>query len=368
MLNKINIYILKRFLFYFFITFIIIASILFIGDFVEQFRKSTGKNVPLNIILQLTAYNFPSLISFSLPITAFFGSVISYLSLIRNSESIIIETMGKSNMQFLLSPIILYLIIGILFVTTVNPLITIFEERYSQLEYRYINKVDKYASITKNGIWLKQENSENNLSSVLYAKKIKNRGQNLIDFMVLEYDSNGSFNGRLDGEMATLKDGYWEMHNTQVTPKYEEAFYKDKIYYKTNINIEDITDSLSPPTSISIWRLVTFINFLEGLGYSAIDFKMHFYNLVLMPFFILSLVFLSSSLVINLKQNDKFGKIFFYAFLLIFIIYFLSNLFDALGNSSQIHPFASKAILPIIVTCLSLLIYQYSIFKRKKII
>ena len=58
MLNKINIYILKKFLFSFLITFIVFAVILFIGDFVEQFRKSAGRNIPLNIITQLTLFNF----------------------------------------------------------------------------------------------------------------------------------------------------------------------------------------------------------------------------------------------------------------------------------------------------------------------
>ena len=57
MLNKLNIYIFKRFL-YSIITFIIFAAILFIGDFVEQLRKSTGKNISLRIIFQLTTLNF----------------------------------------------------------------------------------------------------------------------------------------------------------------------------------------------------------------------------------------------------------------------------------------------------------------------
>ena len=54
MFSKINYYIFKKFLYSFLITFIILAAILFIGDFVEQFRKTAGKNVPLNIILNDT--------------------------------------------------------------------------------------------------------------------------------------------------------------------------------------------------------------------------------------------------------------------------------------------------------------------------
>ena len=57
MLNKINIYIFYRF-FYSFKTTFTILIIIFVGDFVEQFRKSAGKNVPIKIIFQLAALNF----------------------------------------------------------------------------------------------------------------------------------------------------------------------------------------------------------------------------------------------------------------------------------------------------------------------
>ena len=358
MLNKINIYILKKFFYSFLLTFVVLSTILFIGDFVEQFRKSAGKEIPINIIFQLTALNFPNLIYFTLPLTVFAGSIIAFILLIRGSEKIIINSVGISNLKIALPAIVLYLFLGIFFILVANPLMSIFDERYSELEYKYIDRVDKFASITKNGLWLKQDNLEKKLSSVLYAQNIRDQGKHLVDFMILEYDQNGSFHGRLDGSSARLEQGYWIMTDTQISPKYGSAIFEKRTRYKTNIKPEDITDSLSSPKSISIWRLVTFIGFLEGLGYSAIDFKLHFYDLVFMPFFMASLVLLASSLIRNLKQNDKFTKTIIYSLILIFVIYFLSNLLNALGSTSQIHPFASKAILPILIIFFSIILYQ----------
>ena len=54
MTGKINLYILKRFFYCFAITFLVFGTLIFIGDFVEQFRKATGKNIPINIIFKLT--------------------------------------------------------------------------------------------------------------------------------------------------------------------------------------------------------------------------------------------------------------------------------------------------------------------------
>lgn len=367
MFNKINYYIFKKFLYSFLITFIILASIIFIGDFVEQFRKTAGKNVPFNIILQLTIFNFPNIIAYTLPITSFFSSVLALLILIRNSELTVISGMGISNIKTILPALILHFFIGITFITLVNPLIAIFDDRYSNLKYEYIDRVDKFASITKNGLWLKQDNYETNLTSVLYAKSTEQEGKVLNSFMLLEYDDNGAFNGRIDGKKAKLNDGYWEMFEIQITPKYGDTIYQNYLNYKTNIKPEDISDSLSSPSSISIWRLLTFINFLEELGYSAIDFKMHLYSLISLPFFISTLVLLAFCLVQGIKQNDKFSKTIIISLIIIFFLYFISNLLNALGSTSQIHPVVANFSMPVITFTMAILIYQYWELQRKKV-
>ncbi len=368
MFNKINYYIFKNFLYSFLITFLILSTILFIGDFVEQFRKSAGKDVPVNIILQLAIFNFPNLINYTIPITSFFGSILALIILIRNSESIALSGMGVSNLKTIFPAIVLYFFIGIIFITLANPLISLFDDKYSELKYEYIDRVDKFASITKNGLWLKQDNYNNGLSSVLYAKETEDQGNTVYNFMLIEYDNKGSFYGRIDGEKAKLNNGYWEMFEVQISPRYGETSFINELKYSTNIKSEDISDSLSSPSSISIWRLMTFISFLEELGYSAVDFKMHLYELISLPFFISSLVFLAFSLVQGLKQNDKISKTIISSLIVIFFLYFISNLLDALGSTEQIHPFIANFSMPIITFLIATTFYQYSELKRKKII
>ena len=211
----------------------------------------------------------------------FFAALLTYVLLIKNSEFLVISSVGISNIKVLIPAIIIYFLIGIFFVTIINPLSAVFYDRYSELEYKYIEKSDKFASITKNGIWLKQFNSEKNMSSVLYAQQISNNGSTLLNFMLLEYDEKGAFQGRLDGKRAYLENGFWAMDNVQISPKYSQASFKVKLKYATNIKTSDITNSLSSPDSISVWKMGKFINFLEDLGYSAREFKLYYYNLII---------------------------------------------------------------------------------------
>ena len=111
-----------------------------------------------------------------------------------------------------------------------------------------------------------------------------------------------------------------------------------------------------------------FINFLEDLGYSALEFKLYYYNLIILPFFLSFLTVLASSLVADLKQNSKITKIIISSFILIFVIYFLSNLLDALGASSQLSPFIAKITTPIFVLLVSFIFFNHSYLKRKRII
>ena len=368
MLSKINIYLAKNFFVSFVIVFVVFASLLIIGDFVEQFRKSTGKDVPIKIIFQLAVFNFFSLVEFILPIVTFFAALLTFILLIRNSEYLIISSVGISNMRLLIPAVIIYFILGIFFVIIINPLSAVFYDRYTELEYKYIAKSDKFASITKNGIWLKQFNIDKNISSVLYAQQVSNSGTTLLNFMLLEYDEKGTYQGRLDGKKAYLKDGFWTMKEVQISPKYDQASFNDKFRYSTNIKSSDITNSLSSPDSISIWKMGKFINFLEDLGYSARDFKLYYYNLIILPFFLSFLTILASSLVNDLKQNSKLTKTILTAFILIFIIYFISNLLDALSSTSQISPLVAKISTPIFVLIVSLLFFNYSYLKRKKLL
>ena len=365
MFSKINIYLSRKFFISFVIVFLIFAALLIIGDFVEQFRKSTGKNVPLEIIVQLAVFNFFSLVEFIIPIVAFFAALLTFILLIKNSEFLIIHSVGISNIKVLIPPVIIYFLIGIFFIAIINPLSAVFYDRYTELEYRYIAKSDKFASITKNGIWLKQYNYDKNISSVLYAQQISNSGKTLHNFMLLEYDDKGTFQGRLDGIEANLENGFWEMNNVQISPKYRQASYISNHKYATNIKPSDITNSLSSPESISIWKMGKFINFLEDLGYSAREFKLYYYNLIVLPFFISFLTILASSLVVGLKHNSNITKIIITSFVLIFVIYFLSNLLDALGSSSQVSPLIAKITTPIFVMMLSFIFFNYSYLKRK---
>ena len=115
---------------------------------------------------------------------------------------------------------------------------------------------------------------------------------------------------------------------------------------------------------MSFLQLGSFIYILEKLGYSANDYKVYFYNILLMPLIIIGFVLLANSIVIDIKQNDKFARIIVTSFLLIFIYYFISNLMNTLGSNSKFSPFLSSLITPCLLITLSFIVSRYKTLKK----
>ena len=99
---------MKNFIYTFLIVFILFTLLIFFSDLIEQFRKSTNKNVPVEIIFRLTFLNAPFLSFNTLPVVVFFSTIFCYLKLIRSSEYIILGSSGISSLQLTKVPIIFF--------------------------------------------------------------------------------------------------------------------------------------------------------------------------------------------------------------------------------------------------------------------
>ncbi len=364
MISKLDIYLFKNFIYTFLIVFTLFTLLIFFSDLLEQFRKSANKNVPIGIIFRLTFLNAPFLSFNTLPIVVFFSTIFCYLKLIRSSEYIILGSSGISSLQLTKVPIIFFFSVSLIFLFIINPLSAIFQKDFQDLDYKYIKRVDRLTSISKNGIWLMQENTMG-ITNIIYAKSIEDDGATLIDFMLLEYNLNNELSGRIDGEIAKLGSEKWSMNNLLLTRQDENPVYHEYFEYNAFISTEDIKNSLSAPEMMSFLQLGSFIYILEKLGYSANDYKIYFYNILLMPLIIVGFVLLANSIVIDIKQNDKFTKVIATSFLLIFIYYFISNLMNTLGSNAKFAPFLSTLITPCLLIALSVIVSRYKSLSKK---
>ena len=140
MFSKLNIYLSKNFIYSFLLIFTLFTVLIFFSDLIEQFRKSTNKDVPLNVILKLTFLNAPSLSFSTLPIVVFFSSILCYLKLIRSSEYIIMGSSGISYFQLTTAPAAIFFLVALFFVLIINPISAVSQKEFQELDYKYIKR------------------------------------------------------------------------------------------------------------------------------------------------------------------------------------------------------------------------------------
>ena len=90
-----------------------------------------------------------------------------------------------------------------------------------------------------------QDNNKKNVSSILNSKTIEKEGKILNNFMILEYNQQGSFTGRLNGKKAELENGYWILHDVTEYPRYSDSKFHNELVYETSIKYQDISNSLN---------------------------------------------------------------------------------------------------------------------------
>ena len=104
-------------------------------------------------------------------------------------------------------------------------------------------------------------------------------------------------------------------------------------------------------TSLSIFELNDLKNKYKDINYSSIEVDSAIQKIISFPFYLMLMTILSSTIMMNIKQNKT--KVFHLIFgiLISVIIYYLSFFFEELGKNEQI-PIEISIWVPLIIIML----------------
>ena len=289
-----------------------------------------------------------------------YGSLFFFgLNLIRNSEKIIIGSIGISNLKLAVPVVVLYFFIGIFFITVANPLISLLEERYSQLEYKYIDKVDKFASITKNGLWIKDTNIDG-VTSIIHSTKID--GENLTNNFITQFDENFKVIRYINSNKIDIRNNNWIIHNAEIY-KDGSSFKENLFEMNSNFNYQTIQSLFSNLSSLSFVELIELKKNYKLLNYSTTEVSLQIQKIFSYPFYLLLMTILSSIIMYNTKTfKSNTLKISLGLFLSV-LIYYINNFFLVMGKTEKISIEISVWV-PILILLLINLSFTYRINEK----
>lgn len=347
-------YLAKKYILFFAAVLTIFSIFICLIDLVEQLRRF-GNDVNFQKIIELTASNAPATAYRTMPLIMILSSVWMFLSLARSSELVIMRSIGRSPVQFLLAPTFVALLIGIILVTVINPIVAATSKHFFNESDKISSRRNNDFSIGAEGLWLRD--GDETRQTIMRAARSNSDGSILYDVSFLTISGSGLPIRRVDASSATLKTGSWLLLEAKIWPLNRdknpelESFVQKFYTLETDITLEHIQNSFGNPITIAIWDLPQQIRHLQSSGYSARRHLVWQQMEIARPIFLTAMMLIGAAFSMGHIRFGGRGVSILIAVLLGFILFYLRNFAQILGENGRL-PIVFAAWTPPIATLL----------------
>jgi len=266
-----------------------------------------------------------------------------FYDLFKNEELNLLKVNGLSNLKIIKILFFTSFFIGILSVT-------IFYNFSSKLKFFYtdiknqFSKDNKYlAVVNDSGLWLKDEINDSTL--IVKANYIKDNF--LIDVIINEFNSNFNLIKTIQSKKINIKDKYWIIENPIITTENISKEDKTEMVFQSNFDTSRINNLFSNISTLNLYELFNLKKDYEKLGYSSTEIIIHLLRLSSTPLFFGILTILSAVIMFNFRKDRSLFFHILLGILMSVVIYYISFLFNSLGNNGKI-PIIWSIFLPIL--------------------
>ncbi len=347
-----DLYYARRFLQWFVIISGMLMTLVILIDLSEHLRRFSGDDIRFGRLLALTLLNAPATFDEFLPLIMILTTIVLFVGLARSSELVVTRAVGRSGMRALLPPVVVTLIIGALAVSTLNPIVAATTNKYKTLSETYRQSSGTATvSLGREGLWLRQGGATG--PSVIHAANYRSDSDliNLFDVTILTYTQDGAPIRRTAADEAKLDGNEWVLRNAKVWPlspginPERSSMRYNELRLATTLTDAQIRESLDSSEGISIYELPKTVSALEQAGFSTTRFRVWFQGELARPLFLVAMVLVGASFTMRHVRMGGTGFAVLASIILGFVLYFMNNFAQILGENGQI-PVALAAWAP----------------------
>lgn len=335
-----DLYIARRFLGMVARVFGVFLGILLLIDMIDQLRRHSDPGISLGDALYLAALNVPESLYRIMPLIMILAAIALFLGLSRSSEMVVIRAAGRSGLRFLLSPVLTAALVGALTVAVFNPLVAATSREYQTQAARHAGaEQSAILSVSAEGLWMRQGDAQG--QTVIRAGSVDAEGLRFDRVTFQLFAPDGTPRGRIEAARARLEPGAWRLEDakhwdlTAANPELA-AQRQDSLTLPTDLTPEKVREGLGTPASIAFWDLPAEVADLERAGFSARAYRLLLQMELALPLLLVAMVLLAAGFTMRHARFGKSGQMVLYALLGGFLIFFLRNFAQVLGENGQI--------------------------------
>jgi len=318
----------------------------FIITLFEEINFFKDYPVGIDVPLILTSLFVPSLLYNMFPFVILLSGIWFFLKIKKTDEIIALRVSGLSNLSIIFIPSILSVLIGIFFITSINPITSTLVKKYENIKGGYERDKEYLAAITVNGIWIKEKNLEKN--NIIRASKLKN--DRLLNVTIYRFDSSDNFLNRVEAKSADISSLDWNLNEVKIIDNEGNALVEnlETIFYASMYDIKKIKSLYSNLDTISFWNLENEIKLLEDRGYSSREMRAKKQKAFAFPFFLLGMILLSGVFTLGIRFRENNWTYVFVAIISSVLIFYFNDFSAALGKTDKL-PIELSVWMPIII-------------------
>jgi lipopolysaccharide export system permease protein len=335
-----SLYFARRFLGMFARVFFAFYGIMLLIDLADQLRSFSDESISLQQALLLAAMNVPESLYRILPLIMILSAIALFIGLARSSELVVVRAAGRSGLRFLLAPVLVATLFGAFAVAILNPLVAATSKRHDLMVADIGRGGKSVLSVSESGLWLRQGNDTG--QTVIQAARANSDGTELFGVTFILFDDTGLPQSRIEADTARLDPGAWVLSGAKrwslsdANPEQTAQAVPDGLRLDTYLTREGIRDSFGVPSAIPFWGLPDYIAGLERAGFSARTHRVWFQMELAQPLLLAAMVLVAAGFTMRHARFGKTGTLVLLAILCGFLIFFLRNFAQVLGENGQI--------------------------------
>ena len=323
----------------------------FVMGILEELNFFSEFDVKYFFPIFLVLLNLPSIIYEIFPFIFLISSQLIFLNLLDNGELNTFKNHGLTNFKLIKLIALISFLSGLFIVTLFYSFSASLQFKYLDIKKNFTNDNKYLATITENGLWIKDEDNEN--INFINAKNFTLNSLEKVD--IIQLDKNFNFIKNIKSEKAFIKDNTWDLYNSKIIDNKNNVFEKPKFYFRSNFNYEDISSLFSNLSSLNIWKLIELKRDYVSIKYSTTEIDYHLQKILAYPFLITIISVLSATLMLNIGFQKQKLYLIVLGIMLSVIIYYINFFFGTMGKNEKL-PLIVSVWMPIIILFITSLI------------
>ena len=335
--NVLTLFLMRRFFASFLLVMLTTCGIIFAVTFVERLSSNPDAlSTLMDAWVRLLEY-----VPMFLPLAVFMGTLVAFYNLTKSSELIIVSGTGLSPFQIAKPFLTGAFLIGVFAATIVNP--------YS-VDLTTRNLTNHQLKLIDNAIWLRESSENGYLTARAMGMNISKDHEIIFnDITILLQDNEFKLKERISAKVANLSNDGIDVQKANIIGP-DGATTNGSRHIKTKLTPQTVLDRYLQPDQISFWKLPTFISKMNAIGVSTRGHLVQFWTLLFLPLTMIAMTVLGIAFSqTKQRRNYSFGVKFSLGIVTCFGLYFIVNIFNALGNTGALPPIIAIVAPQIII-------------------